>query len=85
MADSLSRTDMINPFGLCNCDGSLHMAGRRVRLAGVPCMLIGIEIFSHVVPKIDNSVLLPPNELGLGNDNTSSICSPNGVWAAQDV
>ena len=24
-----------------------------------------------------------PNELILGNDNTSPICSPNGVWAAQ--
>ena len=28
-------------------------------------------------------MLLPPNEPILGNDNTSPICSPNGVCAAQ--
>ena len=49
-------------------------------------MLIGsknLEIYSNVVPTVHNFVLLPPSEPTLGNDNTSPICSPNGVWAAQ--
>ena len=49
-------------------------------------MLIGsknLEIYSNVVPTVHNFALLPPNEPILGNDNTSPICSPNGVWAAQ--
>ena len=49
-------------------------------------MLIGsknLEIYSNVVPTVHNFVLLPPNERNLSNDNTSPICSPNGVWAAQ--
>ncbi len=47
-------------------------------------MLIGsknLEIYSNVVPTVHNFVLLPPTEPILGNDNTSPICSPNGVWA----
>ena len=49
-------------------------------------MLIGsknLEIYSNVVPTVHNFVLVPPNEPILGNDNTSPICFPNGVWAAQ--
>ena len=49
-------------------------------------MLIGsknLEIYSNVVPKVHSSVLRPPNEPILGNDNAYPICSPNGVWPAQ--